>query len=327
MKVEQKVANMTFSSTLHEIPENETFVAVTRGQSLTPEALRLPQSFLHSEQDISAYLEGPDVIAFGHEEEFVKQFNDEALLPQNVACPFCQAHNNQSKPRCGHCGAFIRLENFEQLFANYVNDEQSLRHFIETVQANTAAPSAAESFNLGLAFLNLRNVKKAVSNFKQVLRLNIDNEDWNAQITALFDYLNENMPEVMGNVTQGAGKTVMIVDDSPTIRKLIVGKLEKYGYRAIAAVDGMDALSKIKEDIPDLILLDVTIPRLDGYQLCKLIKKDLKTKHVPVVLISSKGGFFDKIRRRIVGSTAYITKPFGPEILIQTVNTYCSKTR
>jgi twitching motility two-component system response regulator PilG len=85
----------------------------------------------------------------------------------------------------------------------------------------------------------------------------------------------------------------------------------------------MDALAKINEEKPDLILLDVTMPRLDGFQLCKLIRQNPTTKQVPVVMISGKDGFFDKVRGRMAGSTAYITKPFGPETLLQTVENYC----
>jgi twitching motility two-component system response regulator PilG len=72
-----------------------------------------------------------------------------------------------------------------------------------------------------------------------------------------------------------------------------------------------------------LILLDITMPRLDGYQVCKLVRGNAATKNVPVVMISGKDGFFDKVRGRMAGSTAYITKPFGPETLIKTVETYC----
>ncbi|MBX7173422.1 MAG: response regulator [Pyrinomonadaceae bacterium] len=114
----------------------------------------------------------------------------------------------------------------------------------------------------------------------------------------------------------------MVVDDSPTVRKLITGKLEKCGHSVVSAVDGMDALAKINEVIPDLVLLDITMPRLDGYQVCKLIRNNEITKDIPVVMISGKDGFFDKVRGRMAGSTGYITKPFGPDTLMKTIETY-----
>ncbi len=112
------------------------------------------------------------------------------------------------------------------------------------------------------------------------------------------------------------------MDDSPTVRKLISGKLEKSGHTVVLAVDGMDALAKIGEVVPDLILLDITMPRMDGYQVCKLIRSNNSTKDVPVVMISGKDGFFDKVRGRMAGTTGYITKPFGPDTLMRTIDSY-----
>ena len=244
-----------------------------------------------------------------------------------VKCQFCQTNTKERLVRCQSCGAYTRLEEFDHLLTNELNNEARMRTFIEDWQTESAGHelSADEYFNLGLGYLNLRNVKKAVTNFEQVLNLDSDNKNRNGQIMALIAYINEKMPEVLGSsASASSGKTIMVVDDSPTVRKLIIGKLEKHGHRVVAAVDGMDALSKISETIPDLILLDVTMPRLDGYQLCKMVKANAKTRHVPVVMISGKDGFFDKVRGRMAGSTAYITKPFGPETLLQTVDSYCS---
>jgi twitching motility two-component system response regulator PilG len=117
-------------------------------------------------------------------------------------------------------------------------------------------------------------------------------------------------------------KVILVVDDSPTIRKLISVKLEKSGYEVMQANDGIEALAIINQIIPDLILLDVTMPNLDGYQVCQMIRSNESTKHVPVIIISGKDGFFDKVRGQMAGSTGYITKPFGPETLMNTIKTY-----
>lgn len=113
--------------------------------------------------------------------------------------------------------------------------------------------------------------------------------------------------------------TVMVVDDSPTICRLVATTLEKQNYEVVAASDGMDALAKMNEIIPDLILLDITMPRLDGYQLCKIIKSNNSTKHIPVVMLSGKDGFFDKMKGRMVGALDYVTKPFKPDALVRVV--------
>ena len=116
--------------------------------------------------------------------------------------------------------------------------------------------------------------------------------------------------------------TILVADDSATVRKLISGKLEKCGHTVVCAVDGVEALEKLEEIAPDLILLDINMPRMDGYQTCKLIRGNELTKDVPIVMISGKDGFFDKVRGRMAGTTGYITKPFGPETLMKTVETY-----
>jgi CheY-like chemotaxis protein len=267
------------------------------------------------------------LVEFAAEEENAKTTAAEkSQEPETlIVCEFCQAETPENHPRCVSCGAFYRLENFEQLLMNELNNEQKIREFIEVWQttAGSRELTATENFNLGLAYLNLRNVKKAIGNLEQVMKTDAESAAYSERIAALLTWIEENMPEVLGKAEGRSGKTIMVVDDSPTVRKLIIGKLEKHGHKVVAAVDGMDALSKINDITPDLILLDVTMPRLDGYQLCKLVKSNPKTKHVPVVMISGKDGFFDKVRGRMAGSTAYITKPFGPETLLQTVETYC----
>lgn len=119
-------------------------------------------------------------------------------------------------------------------------------------------------------------------------------------------------------------RTVMIVDDSPTVRKLVTIKLERQGHRVIEAADGMEALARLNEEVPDLILSDITMPRMDGYQLCKLVKSNSATRHVPVVMLSGKDGFFDKMKGKLAGSTAYLTKPFEPETLLRIVAEHCA---
>lgn len=106
------------------------------------------------------------------------------------------------------------------------------------------------------------------------------------------------------------------------MRKLIAGKLEKSGHEVYCAADGVEALEQIDAVVPDLVLLDITMPRMDGYQVCKVIRSKEATKDIPVVMISGKDGFFDKVRGRMAGTTGYITKPFGPETLMKAVETY-----
>ena len=120
--------------------------------------------------------------------------------------------------------------------------------------------------------------------------------------------------------------TVMVIDDSKTIRRSAETLLRKEGFDVVMAVDGFEALSKIADHEPDLIFLDVMMPRLDGYQTCALIKHHRVFRHTPVVMLSSKDGLFDRARGRVVGSDHFITKPFTREELLAVIQHYGGST-
>ena len=115
------------------------------------------------------------------------------------------------------------------------------------------------------------------------------------------------------------GLKVMVIDDSNTIRRSAEIFLKQSGCQVILAEDGFDALAKIADNDPDLIFCDILMPRLDGYQTCAIIKRNPRFAAVPVIMLSSKDGLFDKARGRMVGSDDYLTKPFTKDQLLQAV--------
>ena len=115
------------------------------------------------------------------------------------------------------------------------------------------------------------------------------------------------------------GVKVMVIDDSNTIRRSAEIFLAQAGYQVLLAEDGFDALSKISDHHPDLIFVDIMMPRLDGYQTCALIKKNPRYAGTPVIMLSSKDGLFDRARGRMVGSDEYLTKPFTKDSLLKAV--------
>ena len=119
-----------------------------------------------------------------------------------------------------------------------------------------------------------------------------------------------------------AGLTVMVIDDSNTIRRSAEIFMSQAGCQVILAEDGFDALAKIADHLPALIFCDVMMPRLDGYQTCSLIKKNPRYRHIPVIMLSSKDGLFDRARGKMVGSDRYLTKPFTRDSLLQIVSAY-----
>lgn len=112
---------------------------------------------------------------------------------------------------------------------------------------------------------------------------------------------------------------VMVVDDSRTIRSTAETLLGKAGFSVVTAEDGFDALAKVAEDPPDIVFVDIMMPRLDGYQTCTLIKGNAKYKNIPVVLLSSRDGVFDRARGKLAGSEHYLGKPFSREELVDIV--------
>lgn len=117
-----------------------------------------------------------------------------------------------------------------------------------------------------------------------------------------------------------AGLKVMVIDDSKTIRRTAETLLKREGCEVITAEDGFEALAKIADHHPNIIFVDIMMPRLDGYQTCALIKNNHDFKATPVIMLSSKDGLFDKAKGRIVGSEQYLTKPFTRDELLSAIS-------
>ena len=118
---------------------------------------------------------------------------------------------------------------------------------------------------------------------------------------------------------------VLVIDDSNTIRRSAELFLRQAGYEVILAEDGFDALAKISDHQPQVIFVDIMMPRLDGYQTCALIKKSGKHRATPVIMLSSKDSLFDRARGRMVGSDEYLTKPFTKESLLRAVESHLAQ--
>jgi len=133
------------------------------------------------------------------------------------------------------------------------------------------------------------------------------------------------LDEVKAPQTDFTHLKVMVVDDSKTIRRTAENLLAKAGCVVDSAVDGFDALGRVSAFDPDLIFIDVLMPRLDGYQTCALIKNNPRFRAIPIIMLSSKDSIFDKARGRIVGASDYLTKPFTSEELMAALHQYARK--
>jgi twitching motility two-component system response regulator PilG len=133
-----------------------------------------------------------------------------------------------------------------------------------------------------------------------------------------------NNAEAMNGGATDSGLRILVVDDSATIRRSAESMLTNAGYDVVTAENGFEALSKVARHNPDLIFVDIMMPRLDGYQTCAIIKNNSQYRSTPVVMLTSKDGLFDQARGRVVGSDLYLTKPFTKEELLAAVQQHAA---
>ena len=249
---------------------------------------------------------------------------DEPISPSSFTCSFCHFENELQAFECTSCHATLTLSDIESLLSNTHCDREVIQHAVTQMEAewNLREFTEHELTALGIGHFNLNNFAAGFKYLQEASRSNANNVMLAGQVNTLAIRLDEISRQTENYDARAVGKTILVVDDSPTVRKLIAGKLEKSGHKVVCAVDGVDALARLSEGLPDLVLLDITMPRMDGYEVCKQIRANPDAQNLPVVMISGKDGFFDKVRGRMAGSTGYVTKPFGPETLMKALETY-----
>lgn len=300
-------------------PEAETY-------HVEPEMVVEPVEFFESSIPMPppADFDMPSSSPTGYETTVVRDETPSNRSVNPTVCGFCGEENQGQVFTCGNCLSTLTLSDLEMLLANTHADKEVVRAAVERMESelNSREHSESELTLLGIGHLNLRNFDEGYGYLQKASALNPNNVVLSSQVNLLHIRLEEIKQKAEEHDQLPKGKSILVVDDSATVRKLIAGKLEKSGHEVFCAADGVEAIEQLNSMVPDLILLDITMPRMDGYQVCKVIRSKDSTKDVPVVMISGKDGFFDKVRGRMAGTTGYITKPFGPETLMKAVETY-----
>lgn len=244
-------------------------------------------------------------------------------------CPLCLAEGVVEMGQCPTCKAVLTLDDVELLIENDRADRVALREAVARLEALSGEAVDWEvHFHLGLAYLNLRRAYEGITRLRVASQLRPDDPKLRSAIEVLAGRL-EGSAALVEQTERAAGagapsrRTVLVVDDSPTVLKLVGMALERQGHTVLIASNPLQALAKLDEVTPDLVLLDITMPHMDGFQLCKLIKSNPVTAEVPVVMLSGKDGLFDKMRGRLAGSVDHIAKPFDPAALVQAVEKHC----
>ena len=221
-------------------------------------------------------------------------------------CPLCDGGNFDRANKCRRCGALQGIDDIFALAENRGVDEVLVAKGAEKwLQRLIGGPNLEAHLNVARAYLNLNRSAEALLHIEKACELRAT---------------DEGLQMVLG--TLRSRKLVLAVDDSETVRRLISVSLERKGYRVVTAEDGIQALGRLAEHTPSLVLLDISMPKMDGYEVCKVIKRNHTLKHVPVLMLSGKDGIFDKIKGRIAGATGYISKPFDVAMLLHALDRY-----
>lgn len=246
-------------------------------------------------------------------------------------CPLCLAEGVVEMEQCPTCRSVLKLEDLPALLANDKADRAAVRRAIARLEGLSGDRVGFEvHLHLGLAYLNLGRVYEGITRLRVASQLAPDDAGLREAIAELARRLEA--PSALVGETAGAApagpvgharRTVLVVDDSPTVLKLVGMALERQGHGVLVAANPLQALAKLDEVVPDLILLDITMPHMDGFQLCKLVKANPVTARVPVVMLSGKDGLWDKVRGRLAGAADHIAKPFDPAALVQAVERHC----
>lgn len=246
----------------------------------------------------------------GDEEEAAVESDDErdALIVEPTVnthweCPLCSQQSHRVEPWCPSCKAIVDLTRVPEMAQNDDVDRVSLKRLIADWEDQVEIePDPVLFTKIALAYLNLRQSNSALPHLLSAARMDRGND---ALATAIEEVSRRPL--------------ILVVDDSRTVQRMVLSTLEKELFRVQIAEDGLQALAKLNDETPSLILLDITMPRMDGYQVCKVITGNEAFKHIPVVMLSGKDGFFDKMKGRMVGAKDYITKPFEGDSLVKTV--------
>ncbi len=245
-------------------------------------------------------------------------------------CPFCHGESLVEVAKCPQCRAVVRLDDLDSLLANTEADGDILKGALERLEGLSGDAVTFEvHLAIALGYLNLRRTYEGLTRLRVARQLKPEDGRLSAAIEELARrqeaavraaaYLRR--PAAPGQPR----RTILVVDDSPTVLKIVGVALERQGHEVLVAGNALQALAKLDDAVPDLILLDVSMPHMDGYQLCKLVRANAATRGVPVVMLSGRDGFFDKVRGRLAGATDYITKPFDPAHLVKAVEQHCPR--
>ena len=256
-------------------------------------------------------------------------------------CPICWCPTQTVTLQCDYCGTHLRIH--PQVFDNAgTHKEEFIDQAAERYKRVVAREkNALAQYFLGIIRLNQNKWEEALHHLDEAVKLAPNEHFYSQQLGVLLNHMassaegaeaesNVGLPgKAKGNLSsRGAEKrTVLVVEDSPTTRKVISVTLRRQGFGIVEAADGLEALSKLNDIRPSLVLLDIILPKMDGYKILSIIKSNPELKNIPVVMLTSKDSILNKVKGKVSGCEAYLTKPFYPNTLVETVEKLIDKCR
>jgi twitching motility two-component system response regulator PilG len=248
-------------------------------------------------------------------------------------CPFCWVPLESDAVTCPYCRCHLLIHNLFFELDHTANDrikQEAIDRYTRVIQREN---NSQAHYWLGMVYLNMDNYEEALNHLDLASKLSPEEPFYSNQLNLLLKHMassgaflaKESAPS--GSDTDSTAlslhdkirRKILVVEDSPTIRKVISITLSQKGYETIEAGDGLEALSRLNESKPDLILLDIILPKMDGYQILSIIRENPEFKTIPVIMLTSKDGIINKVKGKVAGSSAYLTKPFDPTQLVETI--------
>lgn len=256
---------------------------------------------------------------------------DKIKTKQVRRCPFCWAPMENSSNDCLYCKSHLIID--DNFFTSARNgDPEILNKAIERyTRVIGREQNISAHYYLSLAHLNMEHWEEGLNLFHKTVKLAPKKTFFSNQLRTLLNHMASKESAFEAKIADTAKhvyippedkdkkKKILVVEDSATTRKVISITLVQKGYEIIEAKDGLEALSRLNEEKPDLILLDIILPKMDGYKILSIIKNNNLFKNIPVIMLTGKDGFLNKMKGRLAGSTAYLTKPFNPKELVDTI--------
>ena len=253
-----------------------------------------------------------------------------------VRCPFCWVPLESDAETCPYCRCHLLIHDHFFKLDHTGSEKIHKEAIVRYTRVLEREKNAQAHYWLGMVYLNMDNYEEALNHLDLASKLVPGERFYSEQLNVLLKHtasngslLSNESPTIRNksdstviSLHDKVRKKILVVEDSPTIRKVISITLSQKGFEIIEAGDGLEALSRLNEAKPDLILLDIILPKMDGYQILSIIRDNPEFKYIPVIMLTSKDGIINRVKGKVAGSSAYLTKPFDPAQLVEIIERY-----